>query len=226
MRIRADGALVKPRLALVVQVNVLLAAGFVSAIALAGCGGGNTGGSSVAAKVSTAVGTRSVSAPTVGAPTVGAPTVERTVTEAQGATTVSQTQTVEQTVTAPTTVQQTVTTTPTIAPAITSAQVTTTAQSTSSGETPTWAWLLIAALGVGVVALAVVLLRRHGSAELPLEQRRQAVAAAAGSWVAQGWAIESQTDESAILQRDGQRMVLSVDARGHVTSSPLGAPPP
>lgn len=222
MRIRADGALVKPRLALVVQVIVLLAAGFVSAIALAGCGGGNAGGSSVAAKVSTAVGTRSVSAPTV-----AAPTVERTVTEAQGATTVSQTQTVEQTVTAPTTVQQTVTTTPTIAPAITSAQVTTTAQSTSSGETPTWAWLLIAALGVGVVALAVVLLnRRHGSAELPLEQRRQAVAAAAGSWVAQGWAIESQTDESAILQRDGQRMVLSVDARGHVTSSPLGAPPP
>jgi hypothetical protein len=136
-------------------------------------------------------------------------TVERTVTATQP-TTVRETQTE----------QQTVTTGPTIiSPTVT------TGESTSSSETPAWVWALVAVLGLGVVALVIVLLvRRRGPEEIPLEQRRQLVAAAVSSWVAQGWAIESQTDDSAILQREGQHVVLSVDSRGRVTSGPLGPP--
>jgi hypothetical protein len=136
--------------------------------------------------------------------------VERTVTATQP-TTVRETQTQQQTVTT--------------GPTIISPNVTTTAPSASSSETPDWAWALIAILGLGVVALIVVLLvRRRGPEEMPLEQRRQLVAAAVSSWVAQGWAIESQTDDTAILQRDDQHMLVSVDSRGRVTSGPLGPP--
>ena len=137
-------------------------------------------------------------------------TVERTVTSTQP-TTVRETQTEQQTVTT--------------GPTIISPTVTTTGESTSSSETPAWVWALVAVLGLGVVALVIVLLvRRRGPGEVPLEQRRQLVAAAVSSWVAQGWAIESQTDDSAILQREGQHIVLSVDSRGRVTSGPLGPP--
>jgi len=137
-------------------------------------------------------------------------TVERTVTATQP-TTVRETQTEQQTVTT--------------GPTIISPTVTTTGESTSSSETPTWVWALVAVLALGVIALVVVLLvRRGGPEDIPLEQRRQLVAAAVSSWVAQGWAIESQTDDSAILQRGGQHIVLSVDSRGRVTSGPLGPP--
>ena len=187
------------RLVLLAQFSALLAAGLLSGIALAGCGSG-AGGGSVDANITTGSRDRSTAVSTV----------ERTVTATQP-TTVRQTQTEQQTVTT--------------GPTIISPNVTTTAQSTSSGETPDWAWALIAVLGLGVVVLVVVLLvRRRGPEEMPLEQRRQLVAAAVSSWVAQGWAIESQTDDSAILQRDGQHVVLSVDSQGRVTSGPLGPP--
>ena len=185
------------RLVLLAQFSALLAAGLLSGMALAGCGSGGADGS-VAAAITTR--TRDTSTATV----------ERTVTATQP-TTVRETQTEQQTVTT--------------GPTIISPNVTTTAPSTTSEETPNWAWALIAVLGLGVVALVVVLLvRRRGPEEMPLEQRRQLVAAAISSWVAQGWAIESQTDDSAILQREGQHIVLSVDSRGRVTSGPLGPP--
>lgn len=104
------------------------------------------------------------------------------------------------------------------------APTTTTAETSSSG-TPTWAWVLIALGAAGLIALIVWLARRGGSHELPVAERQRLVSAAVASWVGQGWAIESQTAESAVLAREGQRVVVSVDARGHVTSGPLGAPP-
>jgi len=174
---------------------VLLGAGLVSAVSLAGCGGGD-----VAGRVSTAVAGGSVSRPAA--------------TVTQPGTTVSRTETSQQTET----VQQTV-----VAPAV--APPTTTAMTDSSG-TPTWVWVLVALGGAGLIGLIVWLARRGGSRELPVEERRRLVSAAVASWVGQGWAIESQTDASAVLQRDGQRVVVSVDSSGHVTSGPLGAPAP
>jgi hypothetical protein len=103
---------------------------------------------------------------------------------------------------------------------------TTTTASDNSSSTPAWAWVLIALGIAGLIALIVWLARRGGSNELPPAERQRLVSAAVASWVGQGWAIESQTAESAVLAREGRRVVVSVDARGHVTSGPLGAPPP
>ena len=106
------------------------------------------------------------------------------------------------------------------------ATTTSTTASDNSSSTPAWAWVLIALGIAGLIALIVWLARRGGSNEVPPAERQRLVSAAVASWVGQGWAIESQTAESAVLAREGQRVVVSVDARGHVTSGPLGAPPP
>jgi hypothetical protein len=103
---------------------------------------------------------------------------------------------------------------------------TTTSTTSDDSSTPAWAWVLIALGIAGLIALIVWLIRRGDSDDLPLAERQRLVSAAVASWVGQGWAIESQTAESAVLAREGQRVVVSVDALGHVTSGPLGAPPP
>jgi hypothetical protein len=175
----------------------------LTAAALAGAGLGAAllvaacGSGSAAGKVSTALGTRSVSDPTVTATEPG-PTVSSTV---------------ERTVTAPA-VSVTIATTP----------AATTTEAAASEGTPTWVWVVVAIGGVALIALVVWLVGRGKSRELPLEERRRLVSAAVASWVGQGWAVESQTDDSAVLQREGQRVVVSVDASGRVTSGPLGAP--
>jgi hypothetical protein len=53
------------------------------------------------------------------------------------------------------------------------------------------------------------------------EERRRHVDAAVASWAAQGWAIESQTAESAVLRRGREAMLVNVDQSGHVTTRPL-----
>jgi hypothetical protein len=37
----------------------------------------------------------------------------------------------------------------------------------------------------------------------------------------QGWALESQSADSAVLRRGGELMVVSVDEAGHVSTRPL-----
>ena len=44
---------------------------------------------------------------------------------------------------------------------------------------------------------------------------------AVASWAAQGWAIETQTDDSAVLRRGAEAMLVSVDQAGHVSTRPL-----
>jgi hypothetical protein len=110
-------------------------------------------------------------------------------------------------------------------PAATTAAPTTTGS--EGGGTPTWVWVLAAVAAVIVVVLLVWLIRRgRGPSELPIEERRRIVANAAQSWMAQGWAIEHQSEDSAVLRRGDQRLLLSVDARGRVATSPSTAPAP
>jgi hypothetical protein len=89
-------------------------------------------------------------------------------------------------------------------------------------------WVLIAILAVGLVVLIVLLARRGGggaaAAGVPVDARRRQLDAAVGSWFAQGWAIESQTADSAVLRRGAEAMLVSVDEAGHVSTRPL--PPP
>ncbi|HEY1365539.1 MAG TPA: hypothetical protein VGF23_00415 [Gaiellaceae bacterium] len=153
-------------------------------------------------------------------------------------TTTAETTTAE-TTTEPTTTEETTTTTePTTAPATTVITATTTVQQTttkrvplptlgtteatsgSGGGTPDWVWVLLGLLAAGLIAL-IVLLARRGHGNVSVEERQRRLDGTVASWAAQGWAIESQTADSAVLRRGGELMLVSVDPAGHVTTRPL-----
>jgi hypothetical protein len=132
-----------------------------------------------------------------------------------------QTTTVEQTTTLPaTTVATTVERTTTQRVFVHPATTTSGANESSSG-TPAWVWVLLGILAVGLVVLIVLLARRGSSGGLPAQERQRRLEAAVASWTGQGWALESQTGDSAVLQHSGERMLVSVDAAGHVSTRPL-----
>lgn len=97
---------------------------------------------------------------------------------------------------------------------------TTSAESTST--TPTWVWVLLGALAIGLIAAVIALITsRRGGGGVPLEQRKRQLHNAVGSWVGQGWAVESETGDSAVLVRGPERMLITVDAAGQVASRSL-----
>jgi hypothetical protein len=193
------------RLGRALALAVLIGGGFLLASAVAGCG--------TSGNVSTRAESLSITKPTVDQPTT---TREAVVTRTE--TTPGQTHTIQQTQTVQQTVQQTVT----APPPTTSAQLTVTTASSSS-STPAWVWALVAAGAVGAIVLVVWLVSGGRSQGPSPEERRRSVAATVQSWVAQGWAIENQTENSTVLRRNGQRMVLTFDSDGRLTSSPLGS---
>ena len=97
---------------------------------------------------------------------------------------------------------------------------TTTVSESSVDNTPAWVWIVIALLAAVVIGLVIAFFTRRGGA-MPLEERRGRLDAAVGTWVAQGWAVESQTGDSAVVRRDGERMLLSVDDAGGITGRAL-----
>jgi hypothetical protein len=102
----------------------------------------------------------------------------------------------------------------------------TTESASNDNDTPTWVWVLLGVLALGVVVLLVVVLsRRGGGGGVSVEERQRRLDGAVGSWVAQGWAVESQTADSAVLRRGGDLMLVSVDQGGHVSTKPLPAAP-
>jgi hypothetical protein len=134
-------------------------------------------------------------------------------------TTTAVTTTTESTSTETTAATETTTTTPTQ----TTTQIVTVPVTTApetSNSTPAWVWALIAVLAVGLIALIVVLARR-GSHTVSTEERRRQLDAAVGSWAAQGWGVESETGDSAVLRRGAESMLVSVDSAGHVSTRPL-----
>lgn len=151
------------------------------------------GGGSAAGALSTASVTRSIPTEAEAAPTV---TESQTVTQSR-----TETQTVEQTLTVEAPVAATET----------------------ASDTDTWVWVLIGiAVAVFIVFIVMFARRGHGgSAAVPASDRQQRMRAAVSSWTAQGWAIERQTTDSAVLTRDGERLLLSLDAAGDVTSDRL-----
>ena len=124
--------------------------------------------------------------------------------------------TVESTAIVTTTVEQT-TTRQIIVPTL---PTTTESASGSDSGTPAWVWVLLGILAVGIVVFAVLLTRR--SPGVSRDERRRRLDAAVASWIAQGWAIESQDADSAVLRRVEDLVLVQVDAAGHVTARPLG----
>jgi hypothetical protein len=146
-------------------------------------------------------------------------TLTQTVTHPPTTTTVRETTTVQQTTTAPAT---TVTTTET--QVTTTTPPVTTSSAASSSSTPAWVWVLLALLGAAVIGLAVVLFTRR-STTIPDSERRQRLQAAVAGWTAQGWAVLTETADTAMLQRGDERMSVSVDQTGQ-TSAHLVTPQP
>jgi hypothetical protein len=104
---------------------------------------------------------------------------------------------------------------------------TSSSSSSSSSETPAWVWVLLAILAVALVIVIALLAHRGGrdSGVSAAERRRRLDGAVAG-WTAQGWALESQSADSAVLQRAAERMLVGVDGAGHVSTQPYSIGPP
>jgi len=196
--------------------------GLVTAVALAGCGGGEN----VAATGST---TRSGVSLTRTAPTHSTPEAAATVTRPAATSTQTPTvATVTQTNPAVTVTETqpsaTVSHTATAAVTVSSATSQTTTAATESGDTPAWVWVLVAVGGGLLLALLVWLLRRKGAPDRRLAERQRLISASVAGWTAQGWAIETQTESTAVMRQDGQRILVTVEADGRVTSRPLANP--
>jgi hypothetical protein len=114
----------------------------------------------------------------------------------------------------------TVSTTETVERTTSSETVPTTTDASSGDGTPVWVWALLAILGVALAATIVVLARRNGHRPLSPEERGRRLDNAVSTWAAQGWAVESQTLDSAVLRRAGERMIVAVDASGQITTLP------
>jgi hypothetical protein len=143
---------------------------------------------------------------------------------AQLVTTETTTTTIPTTTTAPgttvvTTVQQTTTRRVPI-------PATTTSSSSSTDNVPTWVWVVLGILAVAVIGLIIALAMRGGGGggAVPPAERRRRLDGAVASWAAQGWALENQTADSAVLRRGGDAMVVSVDPAGQVSTRPLSGP--
>jgi len=135
-------------------------------------------------------------------------------------TTLTETATLTETTVQPTTVLTTETLERTTTRQVILPAATTTSDSGSSGDTEPWVWVLLGILAVALIVLAVLLARRPGSGVPPAERRRRLDGAVA-SWTAQGWALESQSADSAVLHRPGERMLVSVDPAGQLATRPL-----
>lgn len=98
---------------------------------------------------------------------------------------------------------------------------TTTSASETGNDTPDWVWVVIGLLALGLIVLLVVLLTRRGGGTVPAEERQRRLDHAVGSWTMQGWAIDNQTADSAVLRRGNELMHVSVDPAGHITTRPL-----
>ena len=101
----------------------------------------------------------------------------------------------------------------------------TTSLTSSENGTPAWVWVLLGLLALGLIVLVVLLATRRGGGggAVPPEERRRRLDGAVVSWAAQGWALENQSADSAVLVRGPERMVVSVDPAGHVSTQPLSA---
>ena len=97
---------------------------------------------------------------------------------------------------------------------------TTTAAESSDDGTPVWVWVLLGILAIALAAAIVLLARRGTHSPLSSEERGKRLDHAVGTWAAQGWAVETQTLDSAVLQRAGERMIVAVDASGQITTRP------
>ena len=133
------------------------------------------------------------------------------------------TETTVETTTAPgTTESTTVTVQQTTTRRVIVPTTTTTSPENSASTTPTWVWVLLGAVALAAIGLLVAfLMRRGGQRGVSGEERRRRLDGAVASWIAQGWALDNQTADSAVLRRGNEVLLVAVDEVGHVSARPL-----
>jgi hypothetical protein len=134
------------------------------------------------------------------------------------------TETTVETTTAPgTTESTTVTVQQTTTRRVIVPTTTTTSPENSASTTPTWVWVLLGAVALAAIGLLVAFLLTRGGGQrgVPGEERRRRLDGAVASWIAQGWAIDNQTADSAVLRRGNEVLLVAVDEAGHVSARPL-----
>ncbi len=99
---------------------------------------------------------------------------------------------------------------------------TTATEENSASTTPTWVWVLLGVVALAAIGLLVGLLtRRGGHPGVPVEERRRRLDGAVASWIAQGWALDNETADSAVLRRGDEVLIVAVDEAGHVSARPV-----
>lgn len=109
---------------------------------------------------------------------------------------------------------------------------TTNGEATTDGDgIPAWVWVIV---GIAIVAvlLAVFLLGKGRGEKVDSQARRgktpaerqEILVAALSGWTSQGWTIESQTSDVAVLKKEGQRRQLRVDEFGALHQQELPGP--
>jgi hypothetical protein len=173
---------------------------------------------------------------------VGGGAADATTTDTTTTDTTATDTTTTETTTTPETTTETTTTTTTLPGRTVTVETTTTnfvtlptptttteETSTSGNGTEAWVWVLLGILAAGLIALIVLFATRGhgggGGAALSPEDRLRRLDGAVASWAAQGWAVETQTADSAVLRRGAEAMLVSVDPGGHVATRPLAEPP-
>jgi hypothetical protein len=74
-----------------------------------------------------------------------------------------------------------------------------------------------------IVVIVLLAMRGGGQKKITAQERRRRLDGAVGTWAAQGWALESQSEDSAVLRRGAELMLVSVDEAGHVSTRPLAS---
>ena len=104
---------------------------------------------------------------------------------------------------------------------------TTTSSSSSSSETPAWVWVLLAILAVGLVIVIVLLARRGGKDSGVSEAAASPAGRRGRRFNPPGLgARESDRRLRRPPARAAERMIVSVDAAGHLFTQPYSAGPP
>ena len=90
-------------------------------------------------------------------------------------------------------------------------------------ETVASFWVVLAiAVGIGALVVIVRLLRDRDNNDVPTEVRQQQLFTAVTTWTTQGWTVESDNNESALLSNGADKMLVAVDDRGRVTARTHG----
>lgn len=91
-----------------------------------------------------------------------------------------------------------------------------------TSATSGWLGVVVLTALAAVTVFGVRYVRgRRDKPVLALEERQQKIFVAVTVWSTAGWQVVEETDDSAVISRDDDRVLIAVDRRGRVKSNSL-----